>query len=47
MTLHVRPFADGDADAVGFYRRLGYATDDVIGMGKRLEDDRVPGSRAR
>lgn len=29
----------GNAAAVGFYGRLGYATDPVIGMGKRLERD--------
>ena len=25
--------------ALGFYRALGYATDDVISLGRRLEDD--------
>lgn len=28
--------------AVAFYRRLGYATDEVVSMGKRLVDDAAP-----
>jgi ribosomal protein S18 acetylase RimI-like enzyme len=28
-----------NADAVGFYRAIGYTSDDVISMGKRLEND--------
>ncbi|HTP54870.1 MAG TPA: GNAT family acetyltransferase [Thermoplasmata archaeon] len=28
---------------IEFYRRLGYATDDVVSMGKRLERDDGPG----
>lgn len=28
-----------NADAVEFYRRIGYAVDEVISMGKRLEKD--------
>jgi ribosomal protein S18 acetylase RimI-like enzyme len=31
---------------IAFYKRLGYATDDVAGMGKRLEPD-GPGSGAK
>jgi ribosomal protein S18 acetylase RimI-like enzyme len=31
----------GNRDVVAFYTRLGYTEDDVIGMGKRLEVDRV------
>ena len=27
---------------IEFYRRLGYAVDDVIGLGKRLERDDIP-----
>ena len=27
---------------VAFYRHLGYGTDDVVSMGKRLIDDAVP-----
>ena len=26
-------------DAIEFYRRLGYGLDDVVGMGKRLQED--------
>jgi ribosomal protein S18 acetylase RimI-like enzyme len=29
--------------AVAFYRHLGYDTDDVVSMGKRLVDDATPG----
>jgi ribosomal protein S18 acetylase RimI-like enzyme len=29
-----------NVEAVGFYRAIGYSEDDVISMGKRLEDDR-------
>jgi ribosomal protein S18 acetylase RimI-like enzyme len=29
--------------AVAFYRHLGYGTDDVVSMGKRLLDDAAPG----
>jgi len=28
---------------VGFYRHLGYGTDDVVSMGKRLLGDAAPG----
>jgi len=28
-----------NVDVVSFYEAIGYATDDVIGMGKRLEVD--------
>lgn len=30
----------GDADAVAFYRSLGYRTDDVVSLGRRLIPDR-------
>jgi GNAT superfamily N-acetyltransferase len=30
---------------IAFYRHLGYGTDDVVSMGKRLLDDAAPGSR--
>jgi len=29
-------------DVIEFYRRLGYAVDDVVSMGKRLEPDTQP-----
>ncbi len=29
----------GNEQAIGFYRRLGYAVDEVLSMGKRLEQD--------
>jgi hypothetical protein len=29
--------------AAAFYRHLGYGTDDVVSMGKRLRDDAAPG----
>jgi hypothetical protein len=29
--------------AIAFYRHLGYGTDDVVSMGKRLLDDAAPG----
>ena len=32
--------------AVAFYRRLGYGTDDVVSMGKRLLADAAPGQQA-
>ena len=28
-----------NADAIGFYRAIGYVSDDVVSMGKRLEHD--------
>jgi ribosomal protein S18 acetylase RimI-like enzyme len=28
-----------NAAAVSFYRRLGYAVDDVVSMGKRMDSD--------
>jgi ribosomal protein S18 acetylase RimI-like enzyme len=34
-----------NAEAVAFYDRLGYAVDNVISMGKRLEADTSPGAR--
>lgn len=36
VNLQVRA---GNGDAVAFYRRLGYLPDDVVSLGKRLEDD--------
>jgi ribosomal protein S18 acetylase RimI-like enzyme len=36
INLQVRAANDG---AVEFYRRLGYAVDEVVSMGKRLEHD--------
>jgi predicted N-acetyltransferase YhbS len=30
-----------NSEAIGFYRSLGYAVDEVVSMGKRLEDDAV------
>lgn len=32
----------GNRDAVGFYQALGYTTDDVISLGRRLEHDTRP-----
>ncbi|KPV48689.1 hypothetical protein SE17_36720 [Kouleothrix aurantiaca] len=31
-----------NAGVIAFYERLGYSTDDVLSMGKRLEHDDVP-----
>ena len=28
-----------NAHAIGFYRAIGYVSDDVVSMGKRLEND--------
>jgi ribosomal protein S18 acetylase RimI-like enzyme len=36
LNLHVRA---GNEQALGFYRQLGYGTDDVVSMGKRLIAD--------
>ncbi|WP_129677055.1 GNAT family acetyltransferase [Candidatus Chloroploca sp. Khr17] len=36
VNLQVR---NGNANAVAFYRALGYTPDDVISLGKRLEND--------
>jgi len=36
INLQVRA---GNADALEFYRRIGFAVDDVVSMGKRLESD--------
>jgi ribosomal protein S18 acetylase RimI-like enzyme len=36
VNLQVR---NGNADAIEFYRAIGYSQDDVISMGKRLEND--------
>lgn len=36
INLQVR---SGNANAIEFYRAIGYIQDDVISMGKRLEDD--------
>jgi len=32
-----------NAEAIEFYRRIGYSKDDVVSMGKRLEPDRPTG----
>ena len=39
INLQVR---SSNADVIGFYRSIGYAVDDVVSMGKRLEEDREP-----
>ena len=36
INLQVR---SSNADVIEFYQRIGYSTDDVISMGKRLEED--------
>ncbi len=36
INLQVRATNDG---ALGFYDRIGYSTDDVVSLGKRIEDD--------
>jgi len=36
INLQVRT---GNAEAIEFYRRIGYALDDVVSMGRRLEHD--------
>ncbi|MDZ4861775.1 MAG: GNAT family acetyltransferase [Candidatus Hydrogenedentes bacterium] len=36
INLQIR---SSNKDVVAFYRQLGYATDDVVSMGKRLVDD--------
>jgi ribosomal protein S18 acetylase RimI-like enzyme len=41
INLQVR---DTNDSAVGFYEALGYTTDDVISLGRRLEHDTVPPS---
>jgi ribosomal protein S18 acetylase RimI-like enzyme len=33
-----------NAGVIEFYRRLGYGVDDVVSLGKRLENDDVPNS---
>ncbi len=38
INLQVR---SSNADVIGFYRSIGYAVDDVVSMGKRLEEDRA------
>lgn len=40
LNLQVRT---SNAAAVAFYERLGFARDDVVGLGKRLVDDDPPG----
>ena len=37
INLQVRA---GNAEVIAFYRRLGFAVDDVVSLGKRLEADR-------
>ena len=39
INLQVR---SSNVDVIGFYRSIGYAVDDVVSMGKRLEHDRAP-----
>ena len=39
VNLQIR---EANADAVGFYQALGYARDDVISLGRRLEHDHPP-----
>jgi len=39
INLQVRT---ANGDVIAFYRRLGYAPDDVVSMGKRLEHDDRP-----
>jgi ribosomal protein S18 acetylase RimI-like enzyme len=36
INLQVR---SANADALGYYERIGYSTDDVVSLGKRIEDD--------
>jgi ribosomal protein S18 acetylase RimI-like enzyme len=36
INLQVRSM---NQEVIAFYRRLGYAVDEVVGLGKRLEDD--------
>ena len=38
INLQVR---SSNADVIGFYRSIGYAVDDVVSMGRRLEEDRA------
>jgi ribosomal protein S18 acetylase RimI-like enzyme len=40
INLQVRT---SNAGVIEFYRRIGYAMDDVVSMGKRLEEDERPG----
>lgn len=39
INLQVR---SSNSDVIGFYGSIGYAVDDVVSMGKRLEHDRAP-----
>ena len=39
INLQVR---SSNAEVIGFYKSIGYAVDDVVSMGKRLEQDRAP-----
>ena len=39
INLQVR---SSNSDVIGFYKSIGYAVDDVVSMGKRLEEDRAP-----
>ena len=38
INLQVR---SSNSDVIGFYTSIGYAVDDVVSMGKRLEEDRA------
>ena len=39
INLQVR---SSNTDVIGFYRGIGYAVEDRVSMGKRLEEDRAP-----
>jgi ribosomal protein S18 acetylase RimI-like enzyme len=39
INLQVR---ETNQEALGFYNALGYSTDDVVSLGRRLEHDRDP-----
>ena len=36
ISLQIR---SSNADVIEFYRRIGFSVDDVVSMGKRLEED--------
>ncbi len=36
INLQVR---SSNADVIEFYKRIGYSMDDVVSMGKRIEED--------
>ncbi len=41
LNLQVR---SSNAEVIEFYRRLGYAQDDVVSLGRRLIHDQAPNS---